>query len=182
MFSLKSISSANGRTMKSKIGTTDTASMSRTENLILMTVSHQVICIFFIENRSSYAACISDDYTKWEIDKEKAEFERAATQKSAITEIMKNRFKRAQFQDKEENVSLSRSKREKMYQVILLMKGMEKHLKEKIDAVKMNFFGAMTHECYDWYPSKIVCRRFNVPEPYPGSTQLGCPWLEAENK
>jgi hypothetical protein len=71
-----------------------------------------------MENRSSYAESISDDYTKWEIDKEKAEFERAATQKSAITEIMKNRFKRAQFQDKEENVSLARSKREKMYQVI----------------------------------------------------------------
>jgi nitrate reductase beta subunit len=73
---------------------------------------------FIMENRSSYAESISDDYTKWEIDKEKAEFERAATQKSAITEIMKNRFKRAQFQDKEENVSLARSKREKMYQVI----------------------------------------------------------------
>ena len=34
---------------------------------------------------------------------------------------------------------------------------------------------------YDWYPAKLLCRRFDVPEPYPGSQQVGCPFLEMEN-
>ena len=44
----------------------------------------------------------------------------------------------------------------------------------------MNFFGPITHNLYDWYPNKLVCRRFNVPEPYPGSKKEGCPLLDME--
>merc|ERR1719228_2740047 len=39
----------------------------------------------------------------------------------------------------------------------------------------------MTHEEYDWYPAKLLCRRFDVPEPYPGSSQVGCPYIEMLN-
>jgi len=103
-----------------------------------------------------FTALHPDDSTEWEISKEKAEFERAATQKSAVSAIMMNRFKRAEFMDRDVDVVLPKSKVEQKFQ-------------EKKDAVKMNFFGAMTHEVYDWYPAKLLCRRFDVPEPYPGS-------------
>lgn len=56
----------------------------------------------------------------------------------------------------------------------------ERRQQEKTDAVKMNFFGPITHNLYDWYPNKLVCRRFNVPEPYPGSKKEGCPLLDME--
>ena len=46
----------------------------------------------------------------------------------------------------------------------------------------MNFFGPITHNKYDWYPNKLVCRRFNVPEPYPGCKKEGCPVLDAERE
>ena len=81
---------------------------------------------------------------------------------------MMNRFKRAEFKDQESEVNLPKSAVEKKYE-------------EKQNAVKMGFFGAMTHEKYDWYPAKLLCRRFDVPEPYPGSHQVGCPYLEMLN-
>ena len=115
-----------------------------------------------------YAGLAPDDLNPFDIAKEKAEFERAATQKSAVSAIMMNRFKRAEFMDRDENVSLPQSHFEKKFQ-------------EKRDAVAMNFFGAMTHELYDWYPAKLLCRRFDVPEPYPGSSQVGCPYIEMLN-
>ena len=50
---------------------------------------------------------------------------------------MMNRFKRAEFTDNDVDVNLPMSSADRKYQ-------------EKKDAVKMNFFGAMTHEVYDW--------------------------------
>lgn len=116
-----------------------------------------------------YEGLKPDDFTDWEVRREKAEFERSATQKSTITSIMANRFHRAAFKDSDQNVELAKTKEEKRQQ-------------EKTDAVKMNFFGPITHNLYDWYPNKLVCRRFNVPEPYPGSKKEGCPLLDMEKE
>ena len=81
---------------------------------------------------------------------------------------MMNRFKKAEFNDNQNQVELPKSQWEKKFH-------------EKREAVKMGFFGAMTHEEYDWYPAKLLCRRFDVPEPYPGSSQVGCPYIEMLN-
>ena len=51
-----------------------------------------------------------DDFTDWEVRREKAEFERSATQKSTITSIMANRFQRAAFKDSGQNVELAKTK------------------------------------------------------------------------
>ena len=71
--------------------------------------------------------------TEWEVRGEKAEFERAATQKSTISSIMASRFQKAKFKDSETDVTLEQTKAEILHQ-------------EKIDAVKMNFFGPVTHQ------------------------------------
>lgn len=39
---------------------------------------------------------------------------------------------------------------------------------DKQSAVKMKMFGKMTRETFEWHPDKLLCKRFNVPEPYPG--------------
>lgn len=41
-------------------------------------------------------------------------------------------------------------------------------LDDKQTAVKMKMFGQLTREAFEWHPDKLLCRRFNVPEPYPG--------------
>ena len=38
---------------------------------------------------------------------------------------------------------------------------------DKVQAVKMGMFGAMTRETFEWHPHPLLCRRMNVPEPYP---------------
>lgn len=39
---------------------------------------------------------------------------------------------------------------------------------DKQSAVNMKMFGKMTRETFEWHPDKLLCKRFNVPEPYPG--------------
>ncbi|KFD56434.1 hypothetical protein M514_02538 [Trichuris suis] len=40
---------------------------------------------------------------------------------------------------------------------------------DKEKAVGMKMFGALTRESWQWYPEKQLCKRFNVPDPYPES-------------
>ena len=110
-----------------------------------------------------------DDMTEWEVRGEKAEFERAATQKSTISSILASRFQKAKFKDNETDVQLELTKAEKLHQ-------------EKIDAVKVNFFGPVTHQVYQWIPAKLACSRFDVPEPCPGMRQKGAEKEQRESR
>lgn len=38
--------------------------------------------------------------------------------------------------------------------------------KQAVVSVKM--FGKLTRETLEWHPDKLLCKRFNVPDPYPG--------------
>ena len=44
---------------------------------------------------------------------------------------------------------------------------MEDMTDTKKQAVQMKMFGQLTRESYEWHPHRILCRRFNVPDPYP---------------
>lgn len=37
----------------------------------------------------------------------------------------------------------------------------------------MKIFGEKTRIRYDWHPAKELCKRFNIPDPYPGSALVG---------
>ena len=39
----------------------------------------------------------------------------------------------------------------------------------------MKMFGKLTRDSYDWHPDKILCKRFNIANPYPQSTLVGVP-------
>ena len=43
----------------------------------------------------------------------------------------------------------------------------------KANAVKLKLFGALTREHHEWHPSSLVCKRFDVPDPYPKSGLVG---------
>jgi len=38
---------------------------------------------------------------------------------------------------------------------------------DAVQAAKANMFGLLTREVQDWHPHRLICRRFNVPDPYP---------------
>ena len=49
-------------------------------------------------------------------------------------------------------------------------------------AAKMGMHGKLTRSTHEWYPSKLLCKRFNVPDPYPGSRALGVPGRGRKSK
>ncbi|CAL8103372.1 unnamed protein product [Calicophoron daubneyi] len=42
-------------------------------------------------------------------------------------------------------------------------------------AVATESYGVMTRRRLTWHPDRILCKRINVPNPYPDSTFVGCP-------
>lgn len=55
----------------------------------------------------------------------------------------------------------------------MLSSGCQGDQDDKQAAVKMKMFGQLTRETFEWYPDKLLCKRFNVPDPYPGyGTQI----------
>lgn len=44
---------------------------------------------------------------------------------------------------------------------------------DQIKAASMKMFGKLTRDNFEWHPNKILCKRFNIPNPYPGSDVVG---------
>lgn len=44
----------------------------------------------------------------------------------------------------------------------------------------MKMFGKLTRDTFEWHPDKLLCKRFNVPDPYPGSTLVGLPRVKRD--
>ena len=38
---------------------------------------------------------------------------------------------------------------------------------DAVQAAKAGMFGILTRETQDWHPHRLLCKRFNVPDPYP---------------
>ena len=50
----------------------------------------------------------------------------------------------------------------------------EKDLEEtRSAAAAMAMFGRLTREEFEWHPARLLCKRFNVPDPYPQSGHVG---------
>lgn len=39
---------------------------------------------------------------------------------------------------------------------------------DRQSAAKMKMYGTLTRDSYEWHPDRVVCKRFNIPDPYPG--------------
>ncbi|KRZ77270.1 G patch domain-containing protein 1 [Trichinella papuae] len=53
---------------------------------------------------------------------------------------------------------------------------------DKMKAVQMKMFGLLTRESWPWHPDRQLCKRFNVPNPYPESSLVGVPMLKKQTK
>ncbi|XP_056879538.1 G patch domain-containing protein 1 isoform X2 [Takifugu flavidus] len=104
--------------------------------------------------------------TEWERGREQEEFVRASILYRPSTSSLSSRFTRAKDQEDEDNVEVNRDQ--------------EGDVDDKQSAVEMKMFGKMTRETFEWHPDKLLCKRFNVPEPYPGSGFVGLPKVKRD--
>ncbi|XP_002164808.4 G patch domain-containing protein 1 isoform X1 [Hydra vulgaris] len=100
--------------------------------------------------------------TEWERERELAEFARAAILYRPISSsLLKNRFTHATMLSADEN---------------------DKH-KESDNSTVMNdkkaaqsgMFGSLTRTVVEWRPEQLLCKRFNIPDPYPNMKTKGIP-------
>ncbi|XP_072136125.1 G patch domain-containing protein 1 isoform X2 [Mobula birostris] len=97
--------------------------------------------------------------TEWEQGREREEFSRAAALYRPISASLSSRFTRAKLPDDSDQMEVPEQQ--------------EGDVNDKEAAVKMKMFGALTRDKFEWHPDKLLCKRFNVPDPYPGSTVVG---------
>ncbi|CAL8086869.1 unnamed protein product [Orchesella dallaii] len=114
---------------------------------------------------AGFSECLKDlqpaEMTEWEREREKMEFDRASKLYKPMSSILSNRFTSAKSHD------ISHLEPEKELQ-------QEKDPSDdpKV-AAKMKLFGKLTHTVMEWHPDKLVCKRFNIPHPYPDSKFVG---------
>uniref|UniRef100_A0A4W4GJ93 G-patch domain-containing protein n=1 Tax=Electrophorus electricus TaxID=8005 RepID=A0A4W4GJ93_ELEEL len=104
--------------------------------------------------------------TEWERGREREEFVRAAVLYKPSNSSLSSRFTRAKHEDSEDTVEVARDQ--------------ENDADDKQAAVKMKMFGKLTRETFEWHPDKLLCKRFNVPDPYPGSSVVGMPKVKRD--
>lgn len=46
---------------------------------------------------------------------------------------------------------------------------------DQTEAASMKMFGKLTRDTFEWHPENTLCKRFNIPNPYPGSRVVGVP-------
>ncbi|XP_013365031.1 PREDICTED: G patch domain-containing protein 1 isoform X2 [Chinchilla lanigera] len=110
--------------------------------------------------------CLDPSMTEWERGREREEFARAAQLYTASHSTLSSRFTHAKEEDDSEQVEVPRDQ--------------ENDVSDKQSAVKMKMFGKLTRDAFEWHPDKLLCKRFNVPDPYPGSTLVGLPRVKRD--
>ncbi|NXN45096.1 GPTC1 protein, partial [Rhinoptilus africanus] len=104
--------------------------------------------------------------TEWERGREQEEFLRAAMFYRSSNSALSSRFTRAKYEDDVDKVEVPRDQ--------------ENDIDDKETAVKMKMFGKLTRDKFEWHPEKLLCKRFNVPDPYPSSAIVGLPKVKRD--
>ncbi|NWS36787.1 GPTC1 protein, partial [Polioptila caerulea] len=104
--------------------------------------------------------------TAWERGREREEFCRAAAFYRSSSSALASRFTRAKYEDDVDKVEVPRDQ--------------ENDIDDKETAVKMKMFGKLTRDTFEWHPDKLLCKRFNVRDPYPDSSIVGLPKVKRD--
>ncbi|XP_003798479.1 G patch domain-containing protein 1 [Otolemur garnettii] len=110
--------------------------------------------------------CLDPSMTEWERGREREEFARAALLYVSSHSTLSSRFTHAKEEDDSDQVEVPRDQ--------------ENDVGDKQSAVKMKMFGKLTRDTFEWHPDKLLCKRFNVPDPYPNSTIVGLPRVKRD--
>ncbi|NWI89168.1 GPTC1 protein, partial [Pitta sordida] len=109
---------------------------------------------------------LDPNMTEWERGREQEEFLRAAMFYRTSSSTLASRFTRAKHEDDVDKVEVPRDQ--------------ENDIDDKETAVKMKMFGKLTRDKFEWHPDKLLCRRFNVRDPYPDSSIVGLPKVKRD--
>ncbi|KAJ6665996.1 hypothetical protein lerEdw1_000900 [Lerista edwardsae] len=125
----------------------------------------------FIENlkrgkKDSLESCLDPSMTEWERGREQEEFSRAAELYKSSSSVLSSRFTHAKLEDDTDQVDVPRDQ--------------ETDVDDKEAAAKMKMFGKLTREKFEWHPDKLLCKRFNVPDPYSESCIVGLPKVKRD--
>ncbi|KAM6430344.1 G patch domain-containing protein 1 [Liasis olivaceus] len=111
-------------------------------------------------------SCLDSSMTEWERGREKEEFSRAAMFYKASSSILSSRFTPAKLEDDTDKIEVPRDQ--------------ETNVDDKAAAARMKMFGKLTRERFEWHPDKLLCKRFNIPDPYAESCIVGLPTVKRE--
>ncbi|KAJ7999344.1 hypothetical protein DPEC_G00193410 [Dallia pectoralis] len=119
-------------------------------------------------DRDALEVSLDPSMTEWERGRERDEFVRAALLYKPSCSSLSGRFTRGQHDDSvdQDTVEVKRDQ--------------ENDVDDKQAAVKMKMFGKLTRDTFEWHPDKLLCKRFNVPDPYPGSGSVGMPTVKRD--
>ncbi|XP_067105662.1 G patch domain-containing protein 1 isoform X1 [Osmerus mordax] len=104
--------------------------------------------------------------TEWERGRERDEFVRAALLYKPSSSSLSSRFTRGKTEEIGDKVEVTRDQ--------------ENDVDDKQAAVKMKMFGKLTRDTFEWHPDTLLCKRFNIPDPYPGSGIVGMPKVKRD--
>ncbi|XP_053722137.1 G patch domain-containing protein 1 [Synchiropus splendidus] len=111
--------------------------------------------------RDALDQSLDEGMTEWERSREKEEFVRASIlYRPSSSSMLSSRFTRGAQADDDDTVEVHPETQD---------------LDDKKAAVRMKMFGQLTRETLEFHPDKVLCKRFNVPHPYPGSSLVGVP-------
>ncbi|XP_076371013.1 G patch domain-containing protein 1 isoform X2 [Tachypleus tridentatus] len=99
----------------------------------------------------------STSITEWEKQGEKEGFQRAMMLHSSVKGSLSSRFVSSvhvENKDVKEPVDTEATS-------------------EQVKAAEMKMFGKLTREKYEWHPHPLLCKRFNIPNPFPDCTMVG---------
>ncbi|KAK7072915.1 G patch domain-containing protein 1 [Halocaridina rubra] len=114
--------------------------------------------------------------TEWERERELQEFDRASKLFKPLISTMASRFVTAALGDGEPklkdglNKEIPKDSEPSTSGTDFLGQDVTDDVQK---AAKMNMFGKLTQSAEDWYPDRLLCRRFNIPDPYPDSNFTG---------
>ncbi|XP_073416956.1 G patch domain-containing protein 1 isoform X2 [Dendrobates tinctorius] len=116
--------------------------------------------------KDALESCLDANMTEWERSREREEFMRSAMLYKPTNSHLSSRFTRGKYEDDSDTVEVPRDE--------------EGDINDKASAVKMKMFGKLTRDKYEWHPDRMLCKRFNIPDPYPGSTIIGLPKVKRD--
>ncbi|XP_053127014.1 G patch domain-containing protein 1 isoform X2 [Hemicordylus capensis] len=118
------------------------------------------------EKKDTVESCLDQNMTEWERGREQEEFSRAAVLYKSSSSVLSSRFTHAKHEDDTDKVEVPRDQ--------------EMDIDDKEAAAKMKMFGKLTREKFEWHPDKLLCKRFNVPDPYSESCIVGLPKVKRD--
>ncbi|XP_064867285.1 G patch domain-containing protein 1 [Oncorhynchus nerka] len=119
-------------------------------------------------DRDALELSLDPTMTEWERGRERDEFVRAALLYKPSSSSLSCRFTRGKQDDAVEANTVE------------VTRDLENDVDDKQAAVKMKMFGKLTRDTFEWHPDNLLCKRFNVPDPYPGSGFVGMPKVKRD--